>query len=83
VNKLTKEIRIIGLTNMPLIKKGDDIAKIIIENIRKEKIIIEEGDVIVVSQKIVSKAEGRIVNLRRIKPSKDAIKIAEITKILD
>jgi coenzyme F420-0:L-glutamate ligase/coenzyme F420-1:gamma-L-glutamate ligase len=79
VNKLAKEIRIIGLTNIPLIKKGDDIAEIIIENIRKEKIIIEEGDVIVISQKIVSKAEGRIVNLRKIKPSKKAIKIAEIT----
>ncbi|MEM1575302.1 MAG: coenzyme F420-0:L-glutamate ligase [Nitrososphaerota archaeon] len=76
---MTKEIRIIGLTNMPLIKKGDDIAKIIIENIKKEGLCIEEGDIIVISQKIISKAEGRIINLKKIKPSEKAIKIAEIT----
>ncbi|MEM2264522.1 MAG: coenzyme F420-0:L-glutamate ligase [Nitrososphaerota archaeon] len=76
---MTKEIRIIGLTNMPLIKKGDDIAKIIIENIEKEGLCIEEGDIIVISQKIISKAEGRIINLKKIKPSEKAIKIAEIT----
>ncbi|MEM3630394.1 MAG: coenzyme F420-0:L-glutamate ligase [Nitrososphaerota archaeon] len=76
---MTKEIKLIGLTNIPLIKKGDDIAKIIMNNIEKEKVIIEEGDIIVISQKIISKAEGRIINLKRIKPSKKAIKIAEIT----
>ncbi|MEM2927387.1 MAG: coenzyme F420-0:L-glutamate ligase [Nitrososphaerota archaeon] len=76
---MTKEIKLIGLTNMPLIKKGDDIAKIIMNSIEKEKVIIEEGDIIVISQKIISKAEGRIINLKKIKPSKKAIKIAEIT----
>lgn len=76
---MSKEIRIIGLTNVPLIKKGDDIAKIIIEAIRKERIIIEESDIIVISQKIISKAEGRIINLKKVKPSKKAIEISKIT----
>lgn len=63
------EIRIFPLRGVPEIKTGDDLAQIISDVIRKQGGRIEEGDVLVIAQKIVSKAEGRIVRLAEIKPS--------------
>jgi len=72
-------ITIIGLIDFPLINKGDDLGRIIVETARKQDIIIEENDVIVVSQKIVSKAEGLTVNLKEVNPSELAKHIAAQT----
>ena len=72
-----KIVNIIGLENFPLIKAGDDLAKIIVETAAKNNVQIENGDIIVVSQKIVSKAEGRIVKISQINPSEEALKLAE------
>jgi len=73
---LAKAISIIGLQKIPLIKLGDNLSRIIIDTMKKEKVPINDGDIIVVAQKIVSKAEGRTVNLRDIVPSEKAKKIA-------
>ena len=54
------------------IKFGDNLAKIIFQAAKKQGECFENGDVLVVTQKIVSKAEGKIVNLSNIKPSKFA-----------
>jgi coenzyme F420-0:L-glutamate ligase/coenzyme F420-1:gamma-L-glutamate ligase len=67
---------IIGLQEIPLIKSGDNLSKIIVETIEKENVPIDNGDVIAVAQKIVSKAEGRTIKLRDIIPSEKAKKIA-------
>ena len=72
-----KIVNIIGLENFPLVKAGDDLAKIIVETAAKNNVQIENGDIIVVSQKIVSKAEGRIVKISQINPSEEALKLAE------
>ncbi|MCX6054598.1 MAG: coenzyme F420-0:L-glutamate ligase [Chloroflexi bacterium] len=69
-----------AILNFPLIKGGDDLAKIIIESLISQSISLEDGDVIVIAQKIVSKAEGRIVNIQKIKPSREAYNLAKITK---
>ncbi|MEM3579874.1 MAG: coenzyme F420-0:L-glutamate ligase [Candidatus Bathyarchaeia archaeon] len=74
-----KEFKAIALEGFPLIKPGDNIAKIIAENAEKNGLKIEDGDVIVIAQKIFSKAEGRIVNLKEIVPSKEAMEIARKT----
>ncbi|MEM0008114.1 MAG: coenzyme F420-0:L-glutamate ligase [Candidatus Bathyarchaeia archaeon] len=74
-----KEFKAIALEGFPLIKPGDNIAKIIAENAEKNGLKIEDGDVIVIAQKIFSKAEGRIVNLKEIAPSKEAKEIARKT----
>ena len=72
-----KIVNIIGLENFPLVKAGDDLAKIIVETAAKNNVQIENGDIIVVSQKIVSKAEGRVMKISQINPSEEALKLAE------
>jgi len=73
---LAKKINIIGLDEIPLIRQGDNLSKIIVETMKKEKVPIDDGDIIVIAQKIVSKAEGRTVKLRDVVPSEKAKKIA-------
>lgn len=72
-----KIVTIIGLENFPLVKAGDNLAKIIVETAAKNNVQIENGDIVVVSQKIVSKAEGKVIKMDEINPSEEALKIAE------
>jgi len=74
-----KEFKAIALEGFPLIKQGDNIAKIIVETVRRNGLEIEDGDIIVVAQKILSKAEGRVVNLKEVVPSDRAKEIARKT----
>jgi coenzyme F420-0:L-glutamate ligase/coenzyme F420-1:gamma-L-glutamate ligase len=69
----------IALTDFPFIKTKDNIPKIIVKTAKKNNVKFEDGDIIVISQKIFSKAENRIVNLKSISPSEKAKKIAKIT----
>jgi coenzyme F420-0:L-glutamate ligase/coenzyme F420-1:gamma-L-glutamate ligase len=62
-------LQIIGLKTLPEIRPGDDLARLVAEAAEREGAGIQSGDVIVLAQKIVSKAEGRIVNLARVAPS--------------
>ena len=63
------ELRIIGVTKIPEIAVGDDLPSLIAAAAREMKLEIAGGDIFVVAQKIVSKAEGRIVRLDSIEPS--------------
>jgi coenzyme F420-0:L-glutamate ligase/coenzyme F420-1:gamma-L-glutamate ligase len=74
-----KNVSIIGLTGVPSIKNGDDIAELIVKAAEKQGIFIEDGDVLVVAHKIVSKAEGKVFRLKDVKPSEEARKLAKIT----
>ena len=74
-----QKISIIGLESFPLVKAGDNLAKMIIETTKKERVPINNRDIIVVAQKVVSKAEGRTTQLRNVKPSERAEEIAKIT----
>lgn len=74
-----KKFEVIGLEEFPLIKPGDNLAEIIVDTAAKNGLKIDDGDVIVVAQKIFSKAEKRIVNLKGIIPSNKAEEIAKIT----
>jgi coenzyme F420-0:L-glutamate ligase/coenzyme F420-1:gamma-L-glutamate ligase len=64
------------LPKIPLIHPGDDLAEILLTSLQTAKITPEDGDILVVAQKIVSKAEGRLVNLTTITPSKEAFELA-------
>ncbi len=66
---MSNEIRIIGLRTLPEVKQGDDLAGLIIAAAQREEIGLLDGDVVVVTQKILSKAEGRLVNLKDVTPS--------------
>ena len=76
---MTVKIELIGLSSIPEVKAGDDVAKLIYEAAVREGVGIREGDIIVITHKIVSKANGLIVDLRKITPSEKALEIAEIT----
>jgi len=65
------------LPQMPLICLGDNLADMLLASLQIARITLEDSDIIVVSQKIVSKAEGRLVNLATVTPSKEAIELAK------
>ncbi len=70
-------LEIIGLPKLPEVKPGDDLVGMIGDAIEEAGIGLLEDDVLVVTQKIVSKAEGRLVDLRTIEPSPFAREFAE------
>lgn len=70
-------IQVIGVPGMPEVREGDNVALLIGEALRTSEIGPVERDVFVVAQKIVSKAEGRIVKLDSVKPSPRAREWAE------
>ena len=67
-----------ALVGIPLVQAGDDLARLIGDALRHSAISLENGDILVVAQKIVSKAEGRIVDLANIPPSPAALKYAQM-----
>ncbi|MGH7807855.1 MAG: coenzyme F420-0:L-glutamate ligase [Thermodesulfobacteriota bacterium] len=69
-------ISIIAITGIPEIIPGDDLITIVADALFKQDITIIKGDIIVFAQKIISKAEGRIVKLSDVSPSSFAIKFA-------
>lgn len=71
-----RSIIVIGVENLPLIKKGDDIAKQIFDAAIKQKTPIQKRDIIVVTHVAVSKSEGNVVNLDDVMPSERAKEIA-------
>lgn len=73
------KVQILGLTSIPEIKPGDNLARIIVDRAQREMGTIEEKDVIIVTSKIVSKASGNIVDLGGVKPGKKALAIARKT----
>jgi len=73
------QVRIIAVAGMPEVRPGDDLAALILEAARGQGTDVEDGDVLVVTQKIVSKAEGRLVDLRQVEPSPHARELAAQT----
>ncbi|TMI21126.1 coenzyme F420-0:L-glutamate ligase [Candidatus Bathyarchaeota archaeon] len=72
-------VEILPLTGLPLILPGDDLPRLMVEAARKLGWGIREKDVLVVGQKAVSKAEGRLVDVASVRPSKRAMVIARKT----
>ncbi len=68
------------LKNIPLIRRDDNLADIIVSALRDDKIILQDNDILVLAQKIVSKAEGRMVNLADVTPSERARELAAQTE---
>ncbi len=73
------KITIEAIDGIPLIEEGDDIAGLIAEHSDKQGVEVSPNDIIVIAQKIVSKAEGRQVDLVEILPSPRAVKLAKET----
>ena len=71
------EVRVIGVQGMPEIQPGDDIAGLLMDAAQRQGTAVEAGDVVVVTQKVVSKAEGRVVSIDSVKASPLAVTITE------
>ena len=72
-------IRVIGISGMPEVETGNDLASLIAEAAGGRNLVIEQQDILVVTQKVVSKAEGRIIHLGDIQPSHAAFQLSEGT----
>ena len=73
------QLTIIGLAGVPMVQPGDDLAALTIAAFAATGVTPEDGDVLVVAQKIVSKSEGRIVEVATVTPSERAIALAAET----
>jgi len=65
------------LQNIPLIRQDDNLADILLKSLQYTKIELQNDDILVVAQKIVSKAEGRMRNIADVVPSVRALELAE------
>ena len=73
---MTPTVTITGLSGIKLVEPGDDLGAITVAAFAANGIVPEDGDVLVVAQKIVSKAEGRYVDVATVQPSERAIALA-------
>jgi len=68
------------LQNIPLIRRDDNLADIVVNALHENNILLEDNDILVFAQKIISKAEGRTINLATVTPSPRAIELARQTE---
>ena len=76
---MTSQMILTALPGIPLVFPGDDLAFLILESFERAGLTLQDGDLLVVTQKVVSKVEGRLVNLMEVEPSSEAIRLAEET----
>lgn len=70
-------IEIIPIPVIPDIKPGDKLDLIILESMNNANEFLSEGDIVVVAQKVISKAEGRLIDLKLVNPSEKSLQIAK------
>jgi len=70
-------ISIIPLVGIPLVERGNDIFDMILGALKNSKEIVKNSDILVISHKIISKAEGSMVDLEKVRPSKEALALAD------
>jgi coenzyme F420-0:L-glutamate ligase / coenzyme F420-1:gamma-L-glutamate ligase len=73
-------VLVTSLQGIPLIRQGDNLADIVLKSLPENHLALEDNDIFVVAQKIVSKTEGRAINLVGITPSQRAIELATQTE---
>jgi coenzyme F420-0:L-glutamate ligase/coenzyme F420-1:gamma-L-glutamate ligase len=73
-------VEVIGIRGLPLIRPGDDLGALLTQAAAAQGTPIEEGDILVVAQKVVSKAEGRVKPLGAVHPSSESVKVARLAR---
>ena len=73
---MTRKVTLTALSGIKLVGPGDDLGAISVAALRDNSVVPQHGDVLVVAQKIVSKAEGRYVDVSTVRPSERAIALA-------
>ena len=69
-----------SLQKIPLIRRDDNLADIVLNALQEDHISLQDEDVLVFAQKVISKAEGRAVNLATVTPSQRAVELAQQTE---
>lgn len=72
-----KTISLYALREIPLIQQGDDVGSIICDSAEKQNFLFQDRDIVVIASKIISKAEGQLIDTDKIKPSKEAQLLSE------
>lgn len=73
------QIQLIGLTEIPLVDEGDNLQELIIKSANLQGINLDDGDILVVAETLISKAEGNFIDLESMVPSTKAMELAEKT----
>ena len=71
------DVSLIGVTDIPLVETGDDVLDLIAGALKSGELTLMDGDVLVITSKIISKAEGRWVDLNSVTPDEEARQVAE------
>lgn len=73
-------LSILPIREIPLVKPGDDLSRLLLDALTANRLALQKGDILVLAQKIVSKAENRLVNLSEVAPSERALEMAAKTE---
>jgi coenzyme F420-0:L-glutamate ligase/coenzyme F420-1:gamma-L-glutamate ligase len=73
---MSAHLEIFAIPGLPMVRAGDDLSSLIADAAATAGVLLRDGDVVVIAQKIVSKAEGRTVDLATVTPSAEAIALA-------
>lgn len=76
---MSAQFSVHAIRGVPMIEPGDELAPIFLRAIAANDLTLEDGDILVVAQKVVSKAEGRYVRLESVNPGTEATRIASVT----
>jgi coenzyme F420-0:L-glutamate ligase/coenzyme F420-1:gamma-L-glutamate ligase len=74
---MTGRLELFAVPDLPMVKAGDDLPSLILAAVDRAGLELRDRDVLVIAQKVVSKAEGRIVDLADVVPSPQAIALAQ------
>lgn len=72
-----KQLTYYALQGLPHFRPGDDLGQMLYASIQENGLFLQDGDILILAQKIVSKAEGRLVNLTTVTPSPEAVQLAK------
>ena len=73
---MAKRLEIFAPETFPLVEPGDSLPQLILDTLQQEQIPLQQGDLLVLAQKIISKSEGRYVDLPDISPTDEALELA-------
>lgn len=79
MNAAPSTLTLTALPGIPLVVPGDDLAALILGGLERARITLQDGDALIVTSKIVSKAEGRFARLAEVNPGPEAERLAALT----
>ena len=76
----SNRLELFGIEGLPEIREGDNLTRLFLDAVEEQHVGLEDGDIVVFTSKIVSKSEGRVIDLSTVRVSGEADRIAEDTE---